>query len=235
MTLDRRSVSESTAARLSLYLRSLEVLEGEGVRHVSSDSFARRFELNSSQIRKDLATFGEFGVRGVGYEVASLRRHLVGLLGLDRTRRIAIVGAGRLGTALADYPGFRSGGFAVAAVFDTDPARIGARTRSGLTISPLDDLPEMAADLAIEVAVLTVPEEAAAAAARLCWDSGISGILNFTPARLAPPSHVRVKNVDLKIQLETLSFYIGAGPIGLSREKEEPWRRTRSRSLPRRT
>ncbi|MDQ2979273.1 MAG: redox-sensing transcriptional repressor Rex, partial [Acidobacteriota bacterium] len=109
MTLDRRSVSESTAARLSLYVRSLAVLETEGVRHVSSHAFARRFDLNSAQIRKDLATFGEFGVRGVGYEVSLLRKHLISILGLDQTRSVAIVGAGRLGTALADYPGFRSG------------------------------------------------------------------------------------------------------------------------------
>ena len=235
MTLDRRSVSESTAARLSLYVRSLEVLEGEGVRHISSESFARRFELNASQMRKDLATFGEFGVRGVGYEVSSLRRHLLALLGLDRTRHVAIVGAGRLGTALADYPGFRSGGFAVAAVFDVDPARIGALTRSGLTISSIEELAEKARALAIEIAVLTVPEEAAITAARLCWESGIQGILNFTPARLTPPPEVHVKNVDLKINLETLSFYIGAGPPRPAREKEEPWRRTRSRSVPRRT
>ncbi len=224
MTLDRRSVSESTAARLSLYVRSLEVLEGEGVRHISSESFARRFELNSAQMRKDLATFGEFGVRGVGYETSSLRRHLLALLGLDRTRHIAIVGAGRLGTALADYPGFRSGGFAVAAVFDSTPAMIGSRTRSGLTISSVGELPEKVPELAIEIAVLTVPEDAAIGAARLCWESGILGILNFTPARLTPPPEVHVKNVDLKINLETLSFYIGAGPSRPAREKEDPWR-----------
>ncbi|MEP6767843.1 MAG: redox-sensing transcriptional repressor Rex [Acidobacteriota bacterium] len=235
MTLDRRSVSESTTARLSLYLRSLEVLEAEKVGHVSSQSFARRFDLNSAQIRKDLATFGEFGVRGVGYEVSSLRRHLLALLGLDRTRHLAIVGAGRLGTALADYPGFRSGGFAVAAMFDTDPAKIGTQTRSGVTISEIGELPEKAEALRIQIAVLTVPGDAALAAAQLCWDSGIQAVLNFTPARLSPPAHVHVKNVDLKINLETLSFYIGGGPPRPAREKEDSWRRTRSRSFPRRT
>ncbi len=235
MTLDRRSVSESTTARLSLYVRSLEVLEAESVPHISSEAFARRFDLSSAQIRKDLATFGEFGVRGVGYEVGSLRRHLLRLLGLDRTRQIAIVGAGRLGTALADYPGFRSGGFCVAAVFDTDPAKIGSRIRAGLTISAIGRLPEKAAELSIEIAVLTVPEDAAFAAAELCWESGIQALLNFTPARLAPPADVHVKNVDLKINLETLSFYIGGGPPRPAREKEAPWRRIRSRSVPRRT
>ncbi len=209
MPLDRRSVSESTAARLSLYLRSLDILELEGVAHVSSQAFARRFDLNSAQIRKDLATFGEFGLRGVGYEVPALRRHLVSILGLDETRRVAIVGAGRLGTALADYPGFGSGGFEIAAVFDEDPARIGTRTRAGIAVTPVAELPSLVVRLGIEIAVLTVPSEAAVDAARLCWESGIHAILNFTPARLAVPPGVHVKNVDLRVSLETLSFYIG--------------------------
>jgi redox-sensing transcriptional repressor len=233
MTLDRRSVSESTAARLSLYVRSLAVLETEGVRHVSSHAFARRFDLNSAQIRKDLATFGEFGVRGVGYEVSLLRKHLVSILGLDQTRSVAIVGAGRLGTALADYPGFRSGGFAVAALFDNDPAKIGTRTRSGLAVTSVADLPASVERLGIEIGVLTVPAEAAVEAGRLCWESGIAALLNFTSARLNAPSDVHVKNVDLKVNLETLSFYIGGGSPPT--RKEEPWPRTRNRSLPRRT
>jgi redox-sensing transcriptional repressor len=233
MTLDRRFVSESTAARLSLYVRSLAVLEEEGVLHVSSQAFARRFDLNSAQMRKDLATFGEFGVRGVGYEVATLRRHLISILGLDQTRSVAIVGAGRLGTALADYPGFSSGGFTVAAVFDDDPGRIGSCTRSGLSISSVAHLPDVVERLGIEIAVLTVPASAAPGAARACWESGIQAILNFTPARLAPPRNVHVKNVDLRVNLETLSFYIGG--TSPPHTKEEPWPRTRSRSLHRRT
>jgi redox-sensing transcriptional repressor len=233
MTLDRRSVSESTAARLSLYLRSLAILEAESVAHVSSQALARRFDLSSSQIRKDLATFGEFGLRGVGYEVAALRRHLVTILGLDETRRVAIVGAGRLGMALADYPGFGSGGFEIAAVFDDDPARISTRTRSGVVVMDVSQLPALVGDLRIEIAVLAVPARAAADAGRLCWESGIQAILNFTAARLSPPPDVHVKNVDLRVNLETLSFYIGGAfsPPG----KEEPWPRGRSRSLPRRT
>jgi redox-sensing transcriptional repressor len=209
MPLDRRSVSESTAARLSLYLRSLAVLDAEGMPHVTSQALARRFDLNSSQIRKDLATFGEFGMRGVGYEVAALRQHLVSILGLDQTRRLAIVGAGRLGMALADYPGFGSGGFEIAAVFDDDPARIGVRTRSGVTVTSAAELAELVERLEIQIAVLAVPAAAASQAARLCWESGIHAILNFTPARLPAPPDVHVKNVDLRVNLETLSFYIG--------------------------
>lgn len=233
MAFDPRTVSESTASRLSLYLRALSALEGEGVARVSSEKLARRLDLNSAQIRKDLATFGEFGVRGVGYEVASLRRSLRALLGIDRTRRIAIVGAGRLGTALADDPGFGSGGFCLAAVFDADPSRIGTRTRSGVSISSVSDLPKLAESLGIEIAVLAVPGDAAPEAARLCFEAGIPAILNFTPARIAPPAGAFVKNVDLRVNLETLSFYVGgAAPRD---KKEETWPRSRNRPLPRRT
>jgi redox-sensing transcriptional repressor len=236
MHVDPRSVSESTAARLSLYLRALAVLEGEGLVHVSSENLARRFDLNSAQIRKDLATFGEFGVRGVGYEIASLSRGLKTILGLDRPRRLAVVGAGRLGSALADDPGLKSGGFSVVAVFDADPSRVGGRTRSGVRVSHVETLPELAESLGIEIAVLAVPGEAAVEAARLCFESGIPAILNFTPARIVPPPGARVKNVDLRVNLETLSFYIG-GSAPPSTEKEEPWprRQTQGRSLPRRT
>ncbi|MDQ2979432.1 MAG: redox-sensing transcriptional repressor Rex, partial [Acidobacteriota bacterium] len=153
--------------------------------------------------------------------------------GLDQTRSVAIVGAGRLGTALADYPGFRSGGFAVAALFDNDPAKIGTRTRSGLAVTSVADLPESVERLRIEIGVLTVPAEAALEAGRLCWESGIAALLNFTSARLNAPSDVHVKNVDLKVNLETLSFYIGGGSPPI--RKEEPWPRARNRSLHRRT
>src|SRR3954452_13221369 len=108
---DGESVSELTTARLSVYLRSLEALEASGINTVSSRGLAEQFRLNAAQIRKDLAQFGEFGVRGVGYYVKDLRRHLRQILGLDKKLRVAIMGAGNLGLALADYPGFRQEGF----------------------------------------------------------------------------------------------------------------------------
>jgi redox-sensing transcriptional repressor len=208
VSLDRRSVSESTATRLSVYLRCLGLLESEGVPHVSSQTFARRFELNSAQIRKDLATFGEFGVRGVGYEVAALKRHVRSILGLDQTRRVAIVGAGHLGQALADYRGFRSGGFEIAALFDVDPKKIGTRTRTGVPIHDAARFSEAVARNRIEIGVITVPADAAAGVAERCFGAGLKAILNFAPVRLNAPPGVRLKNVDLKINLETLSFYI---------------------------
>lgn len=208
MSFDRRSVSEFTATRLSVYLRCLAALEAECITHVSSEEFARRFELNSAQIRKDLATFGEFGVRGVGYEVATLKKHLVSILGLDETRRLAIIGAGHLGQALADYGGFRSGGFAVIALFDNDPTKIGGKTRTGVPVHDVEKLSEIVLRESIQIGVITVPASAAPEVAQRCFYAGLKAILNFAPVRLTHPGNVRLKNVDLKINLETLSFYI---------------------------
>ncbi len=208
MTFHRDSVSELTASRLSLYLRHLTDLEAEGIIHISSKDFARRFDLNSAQIRKDIATFGEFGVRGVGYEVASLKRHLLSILGLDQTRRVAIIGAGHLGEALANYGGFASGGFRICALFDNDPEKIGTKSRGGLAVQDVRKLPEAVRREGIQIGIITVPATAAQEVARRCCDAGLKAILNFAPARLTVPADVRLRNVDLKINLETLSFYI---------------------------
>ncbi len=208
----RESVSEATAARLSVYLRCLAELEAEGKQHVSSQELARRFHFNSAQIRKDIAIFGEFGIRGIGYEIGALKRHLISILGLDRTRRVGIVGAGRLGQALADYGGFRSGGgFRIVALFDNDRSRIGSRSRSGVPVYDVRRLSEIVAREGIEIGVITVPASAAPEVARRCWEAGLKAVLNFAPVRLDPPADAFLKNVDLKINLETLSFYIARG------------------------
>ena len=127
-------VSELTTNRLSIYLRCLNELDAAGVQTISSQGLAEQFHLNAAQIRKDLAYFGEFGVRGVGYYVKELRRHLRQILGLDRRLRVAIVGAGNLGLALADYPGFRQEGFEIAALFDAAADKIGHESRGGVPI-----------------------------------------------------------------------------------------------------
>lgn len=209
--LDHESVSEFTASRLSVYRRCLEALESERVRHATSKALARRFALNSAQIRKDLATFGEFGVRGVGYEVSALKNHLTSLLGLDSVRRVGIVGAGHLGQALADYGGFRRGGFAIRALFDNDPGKIGMDTRSGVRVYDIGRLTEIVASEGIVIGIVTVPAPAAADAAGRCVEAGLKAILNFAPVRLNAPAPVRLKNVDLAMNLETLSFYIPRG------------------------
>jgi redox-sensing transcriptional repressor len=204
-------VSEVTANRLSLYLRCLSALESDGIRRISSQEFARRFQLNSDQIRKDLAHFGEFGIRGVGYEVGALRRHLVSILGLDRTHNVAIVGAGHLGQALADYGGFNSGGFRIVALFDRDPRRIGSRSRSGIPVLDVRTFAAALKERGIDVGAITVPPDAAQQVCDLMVQAGVRAVLNFAPVRLRAPRQVRIKNVDLKIHLETLAFYLTNG------------------------
>ena len=137
-------VSELTTNRLSVYLRCLNLLEGAGVRTISSQALAEQFHLNAAQIRKDLAYFGEFGVRGVGYYVRDLKRHLRQILGLDRKLRVAIIGAGNLGLALADYPGFRQEGFEISALFDNLSAKVGQQSRGGVPIHDIHDLKKLA-------------------------------------------------------------------------------------------
>ena len=150
-------VSELTTNRLSVYLRCLNVLEESGTRTISSQALAEQFHLNAAQIRKDLAYFGEFGVRGVGYYVKDLRRHVRQILGLDRKLRVAIMGAGNLGLALADYPGFRQEGFEIAALFDTLKEKVGQQSRSGVPIHDIGDLKKVARREGIRIAVIAVP------------------------------------------------------------------------------
>src|SRR5688500_8174581 len=140
---DRASVSELITVRLSVYLRCLIYLESQGQKTVSSHELADRFHLNSAQIRKDLACFGEFGTRGVGYDVRRLKTQLVETLGLDRTRNVLIVGAGNLGMALADYAGFNSNGFHIVAMVDADPAKAGRTSRQGIPVHALECLPDI--------------------------------------------------------------------------------------------
>src|SRR6266571_5955607 len=137
---DREAVSELTTGRLSVYLRCLTYLESIQQETVSSHELAERFHLNSAQIRKDLACFGEFGTRGVGYNVSRLKEHLVRELGIDRGRNVVIVGAGNLGMALADYRGFNDNGFRIAALIDIDPGKVGRTSRSGIPVLSFSEM-----------------------------------------------------------------------------------------------
>src|SRR5438094_6355113 len=154
-------VSELTTNRLSVYLRCLNALESAGVRTISSQALAEQFHLNAAQIRKDLAYFGEFGVRGVGYYVRDLKRHLRQILGLERKLKVAILGAGNLGLALADYPGFRQEGFQIVALFDTVTTKVGQQSRAGVPIFDIKDLRRIAAREKIGIAVIAVPAASA--------------------------------------------------------------------------
>jgi redox-sensing transcriptional repressor len=205
---DAETVSEATARRLSVYLRGLQQLEGDGVRTISSHDFAHRFHLNSAQIRKDLAMFGEFGIRGVGYDVSNLRSHLVALLGIDSDKNVILCGAGNLGQALAGYGGFNSAGFRVVALFDIDPAKIGTSLKAGLPVLDSARLPEFLEEHRVDIGVVAVPGDSAQKTTDVLVAGGVRAILNFAPVRLKTPGNVFLKNVDLKIQLETLSFYL---------------------------
>ena len=199
-----------TVRRLSVYTRCLQQLEEDGVKTVSSQELAERFNLNSAQVRKDLAYFGEFGVRGIGYYVAGLKAELQKILGLDREWSVALVGFGNLGSALFHYKGFARQGFRIAAIFDTDPAKIG-RDVGGAPVLSSADLAREVKARGIQIAIVAVPPEAAQAVTDQLADAGIKAILNFAPSRLRASRDTRLKHVDLSIELETLSFYLAKG------------------------
>ena len=204
-------VSELTAGRLSVYLRCLNTLDAAGVKTISSKALAEQFQLNAAQIRKDLAYFGEFGVRGVGYYVKELKRHLRMILGLDRTVRVAILGAGNLGLALADYPGFRQEGFAIVALFDTERSKIGRRSKGGMRIFDINEFRKSVKRDSIDIAVVAVPADSAQGVVNAAVHAGIRAILNFSPGALKVPPGVKLKNVDLTVSLESLSFFLARG------------------------
>ncbi len=207
-------VSELTTNRLSVYLRFLNELDAAGVKSVSSKALAQQFHLNAAQIRKDLANFGDFGVRGVGYIVKDLKGHLRQILGLDRGVRVAIMGAGNLGLALADYPGFRQEGFQIAALFDNFLDKVGKRSRSGVRIYDIKELKRIAKRERITIAVVAVPAATAQTVVNAVVAADIKAILNFSPGALAVPSDVKLKSVDLTVSLESLSFYLARAEGG---------------------
>jgi redox-sensing transcriptional repressor len=208
-------VSELTTNRLSVYLRCLNQLEAARVETISSQALAEQFHLNAAQIRKDLAYFGEFGVRGVGYYVKELKRQLRAILGLDRTVRVAILGAGNLGLALADYPGFRQEGFEIVALFDTERGKIGRRSRGGVSIYDTNEFRRLVKKERIDIAVVAVPAESAQSVVNAAVHAGIRAILNFSPGTLKVPPGVKLKHVDLTVSLESLSFFLARGEAGV--------------------
>ena len=205
------SISELTTNRLSVYLRCLNQLDAADVRTVSSHALAEQFHLNAAQIRKDLAYFGEFGVRGVGYYVKELRRHLRQILGIDRGVSVAIMGAGNLGLALADYPGFRDEGFEIVALFDQAKEKIGHRSRAGVPIYDVRDLRRIVRRERIRIAVIAVPASAAQQVVNAVVGVGVKAILNFSPGTVRVPEGVKLKSMDLTVSLESLSFFLAQG------------------------
>ncbi|MEO8503187.1 MAG: redox-sensing transcriptional repressor Rex [Acidobacteriota bacterium] len=201
-------VSPLTLNRLSIYLRSLTELQEGGISRISSQDLARRFRLSATQIRKDLAQFGEFGIRGVGYDVQRLADRLSNLLGLHRSHPIVICGVGNLGSALARYWGFNYGPFRVVAAVDTDPQKVGKRLAS-FTVGHPRELKRLIKESSCEIGVLAVPASAAVENYDALVSAGIRAVINFAPLRLEPHAGVRVKNVDLRINLEEVAFFLG--------------------------
>ena len=203
-------IPEMTIRRLSVYTRCLLQLEEDGIKTISSQELAERFNLNSAQVRKDLAYFGEFGVRGIGYYVSGLKAELQKILGLDREWAVALVGLGNLGAALFRYKGFGRQGFRIVAIFDDDPAKAG-RELDEVPIFQSHDLAREVKARAIQIAIVAVPADAAQAVTDQLVAAGIKTVLNFAPVRLKVPRDVRLKDVDLSIELETPSFYLAKG------------------------
>jgi len=203
-------ISPLTLNRLSLYLRCLRSIAAEGVGTVSSQQLADQFRLSAAQIRKDLAQFGEFGIRGVGYRVEPLAERLTELLGLDRFHPLVIIGMGNLGSALAASVGFNSGCFKVVAGLDNDARKIGKRI-GDIEVQDAAGLARVVEETEAEIGILTVPAEVAQAKYDALADSGVKAVLNFAPTVLELRPEVRTKSVDLLIDLEELGYFLGAG------------------------
>ena len=203
-------VPSATVGRLVTYLRLLTEIEEEGTRTTSSEELATRAHVSAFQVRKDLAYFGWFGTRGAGYTVATLRRELRRILGLTRPWTVAIVGMGRLGQALADYPNFDLYDFRLRAAFDADPAKAGLHV-GGLVVEPVSALAERVAELGVDMAFLTVPAPSAQVAADALVAAGVRGILNFAPAVLDVPDTVHVEPIDFLAGLKRLAYHM-VGP-----------------------
>lgn len=200
-----RKIADSTVRRLSLYLRYLEEFETEGQATVSSEALATRGGTTSAQVRKDLSFFGSFGKRGLGYPVAELSTRLRDILGLSRRYRLVVVGAGKIGSALAQYRGFRQRGFDIVALFDTDQAKIG-KTYDGVKVRSTGELEAVLSTEKPDIGVIVVPGDQAQAVADRLVEGGVRAILNFAPAPLQVPDDVSLKNVNLALELEALSF-----------------------------
>jgi redox-sensing transcriptional repressor len=199
-------IPDKTVTRLSIYLRCLEELEAGGVTSVSSRQLAERFGLNSAQVRKDLAYFGQFGVRGLGYYIAELKHNLERILGLKQDWEVVLVGVGNLGSALIAYKGFQARGFKIGMAFDADPAKVG-QVVGDVPIVEIAKLVPTVRRKKVKIAVLAVPAPAAQSVADLLVEGGVTAILNFAPAQLAVPEGIKVQNVDLSVLLKTLSYH----------------------------
>ena len=203
-TAVRSGVPQTTVRRLSTYLRTLGLEAASGTQSISSARLSEVTGFAAAQIRRDLANFGHFGRRGVGYSVEGLRQELRAILGVDIEWNLALIGVGNLGKALLAYRGFNQMGFRIIAAFDNDQRKVGS-TLSGLTVEPVSMLAERVRVFGIELAIITTPAEVAQEVLDSLVAGGIHAVLNFAPRRLHAPEGVQISNVDLTIEVEYLS------------------------------
>lgn len=207
--MNQPNISDSAVRRLSLYLRALRELQHQGEELVSSQDLARRCGATSAQIRKDLSLFGSFGKRGRGYSVAELVSTLERILGLQRRWRVALVGAGKIGSALMGYRDLARRGFDLVAAFDTAPSKIG-RIVGDVEVSPLARLESIVAERGVEIGIIATPPEAAQKVAERLWGAGVRAVLSFAPVKLVAPDAAAVRTVDVVLELEGLSYELTA-------------------------
>lgn len=201
-------IPEATVSRLSVYSRYLTGVEEQGIINISSGEIAEGVGGTPAQVRKDLAYFGEFGTRGVGYNVKQLNHEIMGILGLKKGWNMILIGAGNLGSALSQYRGFQARGFNIVAVFDNDMNKVGLKL-NGLPIYAVNQMAEFVDKNDISIGIITVPSEYAQDIADILVETkSIKGILNFAPVVLTIPEEIEVRNVDLSVNLEVLSYNI---------------------------
>jgi redox-sensing transcriptional repressor len=202
----RTEIPRKAIYRLSVYLRCLQRLKENSIRTVSSEALAKAARVKSTQLRKDLTYFGQFGTRGLGYDVEQLSKMISDLLGTNSLQPVVLIGVGNLGLALLSYRGFEQEGFEIIAAFDVDVTR--KREKPSTPLYSLERLSEVVQERGVKMAILTVPASSAQEVANLVVDAGITGILNFAPIMLHVPDEVTVNNVNLAIELENLSYFI---------------------------
>jgi len=211
---NKEKVPKMAIYRLSSYKRALKALAEEGIAFTSSHELSQLTGYTAAQIRKDLALFGQFGIPGVGYKVQELLANLEKILGVHRVWEVALVGVGNLGSALLAYRRFRELGFEVTAAFDSDLFKIG-KIWEGVKIEDWEKIPSVVREKGIKIGIICVPAESAQAVADKLVEGGVVAILNFAPTRVSVPEGVHLRNVDLAVELEHLSYF-------LCREKKEP-------------
>ena len=203
----RNEISQATISRLPLYLRTLGFAEAEGTEIISSDEFGRRLNITPEQIRKDLASFGQFGKKGVGYYVTELKNRIAKILGFENNWNVAIVGMGHLGDALAHYKKIPELGFNLVALFDVDKKRIGSKV-NGIDVSDVANLKEKLAELNVQIVIIAVPTEAAQEIVDALEGTTVRGIWNFAPINVQAPKGIRIVHEDLTVGLGSLSYHI---------------------------